>query len=140
MDKESKRFVAIELLLIGTLLVAFIAGNGLADLQESLSNQQASNYTVKELLNKKPLGREVVVFGQFAREDEDYRSQSGNTYQQLYITSGNSEVLVFCNTKGGRFDTSQLEPGDGLRVTGEFKKYYGQLEIYTYCSSITTTN
>lgn len=140
MDRESKRFVAIELLLIGTLLVAFLAGNGFADLQEQLLEREAKNYTVKEVLDKKPLGREVIVYGQLRRKLKDYQSDSGNIYQQFYIASGGSEVLVFCSTSGGRFNTSQVEAGDKLKVSGEFKKYYGQLEIYTSCSTISTKN
>lgn len=135
-DRETKRFLAIEALVVGTLFLAFLVGNNLVKLQEELSNSEAENYTVKELLNERPLGRDVVVWGNFARQLEDYRSQSGNLYQQFYISSGDSEVLVFCNTEGGRFNTSKLEEGDEVKATGEFKEHYGQLEIYTYCSSV----
>lgn len=136
MDRDSKRFLAIELLLLATLLMAFLAGSGFNKLQQSPTNAEAKNYTVKELLAEKPLGKQVVVRGQLTRELEDYESQSGNTYQQFYISNNGAEVLVFCNTAGGRFNTGQVGDQDQLKVAGEFKNYYGQVEIYTPCSSI----
>lgn len=89
--------------------------------------------TVPALLDAYPTGERVGLTANVSRVADDYVSEAGNTYQQVYVTTGGRELLVFCSTGDGRVDAS---PGDTVTVRGTFKEFHGTPEIYTDCARI----
>ncbi|MDY6776543.1 MAG: hypothetical protein SVQ76_00390 [Candidatus Nanohaloarchaea archaeon] len=127
---ELKRFGAASALVFGALLIGFAAG-GFPSLGGG--GGAPSRYTVTGLMQDLPLKQEVVVEGNVSEVLDDYVSESNSTYQRFYITDGGREVVVFCSTFDGRVQVSR---NDSVRVSGTFKEYYGQYEIYTSCRSV----
>ncbi|MFB6294753.1 MAG: hypothetical protein ABEI97_03265, partial [Candidatus Nanohaloarchaea archaeon] len=93
-----------------------------------LAGQQAAtgtpvNYTVSQLREERPLDTRVRVSGTVAKTVDDYEAESGNVYQQFYLSDGEERVKVFCSTAAGRVNVSV---DDRVRVEGTFQEYYGQ--------------
>ncbi|MCJ7479145.1 MAG: hypothetical protein MUP63_03125 [Candidatus Nanohaloarchaeota archaeon QJJ-7] len=127
---EVKRFGLVAVLLIGSLLIGFFSG-GVSSSPDY--GGKPDNYTVSGLMEKLPLKENVEVSGNVSRILNDYESDAGNVYQQFYLTDGEERVKVFCSTSSGRTNVSV---DDRVRVSGEFKEFYGEYEVYTRCSSI----
>ncbi|MDY6765959.1 MAG: hypothetical protein SVW77_01195, partial [Candidatus Nanohaloarchaea archaeon] len=97
------------------------------------ATQSVTNYTIPRLLEEHPLESRVRVAGNVSTVLDDYRSEAGNVYQQFYLAGGGERVKVFCSTANGRVNISTAEE---VTVTGTFQEFYGQVEIYTRCASI----
>ncbi|MDY6768536.1 MAG: hypothetical protein SVW02_00300 [Candidatus Nanohaloarchaea archaeon] len=127
---EVKRLVVVAALILGALLLGFAAGG-----DSGGAGGERRQYTVAALLEERPVEQPVVVEANVSRVADDYVSDSGNTYQQFFVSDGMASVKVFCGANSGRVNVSV---GDTVRVTGTFQEYQGQYEIYTRCSSIQT--
>lgn len=122
-------------LVAALILGAVLLGSGVNSLTPSSQDWQGepTNYTVSRLLEERPLESRVQVSGNVSSVLKDYESDSGNIYQQFYLSDGADAVKVFCSTAAGRVNVSG---GDHVRVEGTFQEFYGQDEIYTRCATI----
>lgn len=124
---QVKRFAFATILVVGTLALGFAA-------TDTLRGDGPHAYdTVEQLMQDLPTEQRVTLTANVSQVLEDHESDSGNVYQQFYITNGEAEVLVFCGTFDGRINVSV---GDMVRVGGEFQKFYDTYEIYTECGRI----
>ncbi len=123
---ELTRFAAATVLLVGTLLLGF-AG------QEVEQRASRTTYdSVQGLMQELPVQQQVRVTATVTAVDEDYEADSGAVYQQFYVSNGDREVLVFCDTDSGR---AAVAVNDTVTVVGTFKQYYEQYEIFTDCGT-----
>jgi hypothetical protein len=136
MDENLLRFLMMALFIAGALAIAAVAGElsyySFSDpFEHYYPSLEFSNVT--ELMERMPLQLYVSVSGTVSHIDEDFISESGNEYQQFYVSDGNMEVKVFCSKNGG---SVPVREGDRVFITGKFQKYYDTVEIYSDCPDI----
>ncbi|MBN2042240.1 MAG: hypothetical protein JW754_00375 [Candidatus Aenigmarchaeota archaeon] len=90
-------------------------------------------FTVSELYSSVLLEDMIMVRGEVAKVLEDHVSEKGFHYQQFILSDGEKEIKFFCSVKYGEAD---VRKGDEVVVDGKFQEFYGELEIYGFCSEV----
>lgn len=114
-----------------TLLMLAVLGTGFA--LDEVRNPDV--YTVTDLLMELPTGEDVTVRGEVVTVQEEYTAESGNAFQRFYITDGDAEVLVFCDTRRGRIPVTE---GDRVTVHARFTRFDRTYELSTVCGDAIT--
>lgn len=117
---------AVNRFAAATLLMLAVLGTGFA--LDTVRNPDV--YTVSHLLQDLPTGEDVTVEGTVSAVEEDYTAESGNVFQRFYITDGEKEVLVFCDTGRGRIPVAE---GDRVTVHARFTWFDRAYELTTTC-------
>jgi hypothetical protein len=129
MDQLTRLGIAAALV-IGVVLVAALPGD---DTSGTAVDSAPERYNVSALVEQRPLDTQIVVTGNVSRVVQDYEAESGNVYQQFYLSDGTEQIKVFCSTAAGR---RNISTGNTVTVDGTFQEVYGQDEIYTRCATI----
>ncbi len=130
MDEEVKRIIYAATLIIGVVLISFLIK---ISSNPSSTKLISKEYTVTELIQNKPLDKNIVVYGNISEILKDYTSKKGNTYQRFMISDKLNKIMVFCSTYKGK---KEFHVGNRVKVGGKFQKYKEQYEIYSYCSNV----
>ena len=89
--------------------------------------------SVSDIYASKILGDDVIVKGEVTAILPEYVSKKGFKYQQFILSDENERIKVFCSEKYGK---KNIAVGDTVIFEGKFQKYYGEFEIYGFCSEI----
>lgn len=116
-----RRFTAVALLMLAVLGTGFV-------LQEV---RDPDVYTVAGLYHHLPVDEDVTVEGRVAAVEPDYTASDGGTFQRFFLTDGEKEVLVFCDTRRGR---AMVAEGDRLRVHARLIRFDRAYELTTVCA------
>jgi len=125
--KERQKWIVLVVLLLTLDVVAI----SLSSSGAQMTSNEFGPFTVSDVLGKAMLGDYVYVKGMVAEVMEDHVSEKGYVYQELMLGDGEEEIKLFCSTKYGRVNVSK---GNEITFNGELRKYFGELEIYGFCS------
>lgn len=121
------------ILVIAIMVFLDLTAIHLSNVTGNMVSGESRPFSVSEVFSNSLLGDYVYVKGEVKEVLEDHLSEKGFLYQQFIISDGEENIKVFCSTKYGETEVGE---GDEILFDGEFKKFYGTLEIYGFCSEV----
>ena len=120
------------MILFATILLLDLLAVCLQGMESSLGTAE-NPMTVSGLLDNGIMEKSYVVKGTVSEVLEDHVSEAGYTYSQFMIGDGKGEIRFFCSQKYGN---AEVEEGDVVMVEGSFRNFYGEPELYGFCSEM----
>lgn len=133
MGARVARAVAVTILLLGTVTVGAVLGEGQGVDVQVMTGEQ---YSVQWLLQDRPLDEEVRVTGTVVHVKSSVEEMRSDEHQRFVVSdvSGQEAILVVCSLEEG---AAPITVGDGVRITGTFEGYKGSFRVKAVCSRIT---
>ncbi|MDY6771396.1 MAG: hypothetical protein SV186_05605 [Candidatus Nanohaloarchaea archaeon] len=120
MDPEVRRLAALVVLCGCVVAAAAVVGD---------VEVRYDRYTVPQVLEKRPVGRTVVVTGTVSRV-KGVSNRSGYRYLEFVLGEGDRRLPVYCSLFNAPVEVA---PGDRVWVEGTLKEYRKILEVSTQC-------